>query len=141
MNEITKKYQKIFSRVFCLPSVEAWVSGESINPKQWTDLSQPYLPYIIAQRSDSTVHFYYDSRGVEWVQNLLVKIAQHDKKFLEKIEKMVLEKLKYLRPIYEQEKILKLPELKNFIKKLEDGYPWFEAMWWYCQMDVLDVKV
>lgn len=129
-------YEKLFSRDFCLPSVEAWVRGESTNPKGWTNLKQPYLPYIITERLDNTVRFNYDLQGVDWVCNLLSKLAHQDKRFLNKIETTVLEKLKYIRLIYEKEKAISLPELKRFLKELEEGYPWFEAMWWFFQMDM-----
>src|SRR3990167_8281941 len=130
-----RQYQKLFSRDFCLPSVEAWVRGESTNPKEWTEKKQPFLPYIITERSDDTVHFYYDGEGVTWVQNLLIKLAREDKNFISKIEKTVLEKLAYIKPVYEREQPVSLSELKRFLKELEDGYPWFEAMWWFFQMD------
>ena len=133
-------YEKLFARDFCLASVEAWVQGESTDPKGWTDLKQPFLPYIITERLDDTIRFNYDLRGVDWVCGLLAKLAHHDKSFLKKIEKTVLEKLKYIRPIYEQEKAISLPQLKRFLKKLEEGYPWFEAMWWFFQMDEDKVK-
>lgn len=132
---MAKVYEKLFSRDFSLPSVEAWVRGESTNSKGWTEEKQPFLPYIITQRLDDTVHFYYDLQGVEWVQALLVKLANEDNSFLEKIEKTVLEKLEFIRPIYEREKVLSLVVLKRFMCELENGYPWFEAMWWFCQMD------
>lgn len=128
-------YEKLFSRDFCLASIEAWVRGESTNPKGWTKLKQPFLPFIVTERSDDTVHFYYDLQGVEWVQDLLAKLAKENKGFLKKVETTVLKKLRYIRPIYEEEKTLKQSELKRFLKELEAGYPWFEAMWWYCQMD------
>ncbi|MCL5432771.1 MAG: PEP-utilizing enzyme [Patescibacteria group bacterium] len=128
-------YEKLFSRDFSLPSVEAWVRGESINPKGWTEQKQPFLPYIITERSDDTVHFYYDLKGVEWVQNLLVKLARKDNFFIKNIENMVIQKLTFIKPIYDKEKIINLSDLKRFLKELEDGYPWFEAMWWFCQMD------
>jgi phosphoenolpyruvate synthase/pyruvate phosphate dikinase len=133
-------YSKLFSRDFCLASVEAWVRGESTNPKGWTQFKQPFLPYIVTERSDDTVHFYYDMRGVAWIQDLLVHQAKEENNFLKKIEKTILEKLKYIRPIYETGRILKLPELKKFLRELEAGYPWFEAMWWYCQMDAEKIK-
>ena len=76
----------------------------------------------------------------DWVCNLLSKLAHQDKNFLKLIEKTVLKKLKYIRPIYEKEKIISLPELKIFLKELEEGYPWFEAMWWFFQMDEDKVK-
>lgn len=128
-------YEKLFSRDFCLPSIEAWVRGESTNPKGWTDKRQPFLPYIITERSDDTVHFYYDLQGVEWVQNLLVKLARQDKNFILKIEKTVLQKLSFIKPTYERESAIDLTSLKRFLKKLEEGYPWFEAMWWFFQME------
>src|SRR3989338_5566929 len=130
-----QKYEKLFSRDFSLPSVEAWVRGESINPKGWTKEKQPYLPYIITERSDDTVHFYYNLQGVDWVCDLLAKQAHGDEAFLGKIEKTVLEKLTFIKPIYDKEKAIGLSFLKRFIKELEEGYPWFEAMWWFCQMD------
>ncbi|MFA5770009.1 MAG: PEP-utilizing enzyme [Patescibacteria group bacterium] len=133
-------YEKLFARDFCLPSVEAWVRGESTNPKGWTKLKQPFLPYIITERFEDTIRFNYDLQGVDWVCNLLSKLAHQDKTFLKKIEITVLEKLKFIRPIYEKEKIISLPELKMFLKELEDGYPWFEAMWWFFQMDEDKVK-
>lgn len=128
-------YEKLFSRDFSLPSVEAWVRGESTNPKGWTKEKQPFIPYIITQRSDDTMHFYYDPEGVEWVQNLLAKLARKDKNFIRRIEKTLLEKLFFIRPIYEKEQAVNHSDLKRFLKELEDGYPWFEAMWWFFQMD------
>ena len=129
------QYQKLFSRDFSLPSVEAWVRGESTNPKEWTTETQPFLPYIITERADDTVHFYYDLEGVAWIQNLLSKRARADKGFIHLIEKTVLEKLQFIRPIYEKEEVVDLPTLAKFLKELEAGYPWFEAMWWFFQMD------
>src|SRR3989339_1384848 len=111
-------YEKLFARDFCLSSVEAWVRGESTNPKVWTELKQPFLPYIITERFDDTIRFNYDLQGVDWVCNLLSKLAHEDKSFLKKIEKTVLEKLKFIRPIYEQGRIITLPELKRFLKEL-----------------------
>lgn len=135
MKKNKKNYEKLFSRDFSLPSVEAWVRGESTNPKEWADEQQPQLPYIITERADDTVHFWYDLQGVEWITELLSKLAHEDAAFLKKIEEGVLEKLKFLRPVYEEEQILDISTLKKFLQELEAGYPWFEAMWWFCQMD------
>lgn len=129
------QYEKLFSRDFSLPSVEAWVRGESTNSKGWTHEKQPFPPYIVTERSDDTVHFYYDLEGVKWVQSLLVELARQDKSFIPKVEKTVLEKLAFIRPIYEKKQPIPLPQLKRFLKELEAGYPWFEAMWWFFQMD------
>lgn len=130
-----QKYEKLFSRDFSLPSVEAWVRGESTNPKGWTSEKQQFLPYIVTERSDDTIHFYYNLQGVNWVCNLLSKLAHKDKQFLKKIEKTVLEKLSCIRPVYEKENAINILSLKRFLRELEEGYPWFEAMWWFFQMD------
>ncbi|MFH1832826.1 MAG: PEP-utilizing enzyme [Candidatus Levyibacteriota bacterium] len=130
-----QNFEKLFSRDFSLPSVEVWVRGESTRSKGWTKEKQPFLPYIVTERSDDTVHFYYNLQGVEWVQDLLVKLAHEHSAFITTIEKTVLEKLTFIRPIYEKEKAIDLSSLKRFIKELEDGYSWFEAMWWFFQMD------
>lgn len=131
----SQQYVKLFSRDFTLPSVEAWVRGECTNPKRWTNQQQPFLPYIVTHRSDDTVHFYYNLQGVDWVCDLLAKLAHHDKKFLENINATVLKKLFFIRPIYEKEASISYPQLIRFLTDLEAGYPWFEAMWWFCQMD------
>jgi len=133
-------YEKLFARDFCLPSVEAWVRGESTNPKGWTSLKQPFLPYIITERFEDTIRFNYDLQGVDWVCNLLAKLASEDKSFLKKIEITVLKKLEYIKPIYEKENAISKSELIRFLKELEAGYPWFEAMWWFFQMDESKIK-
>jgi len=130
-----QKYQKLFSRDFSLPSVEAWVRGECTNPKGWTKEKQPFLPYIITERTDDTIHFYYNLQGVDWVCDLLTKLAREDEKFIQTIEKTVLEKLSYIKPIYEKEQAVDITSLKKFLQELEAGYSWFEAMWWFFQMD------
>ena len=71
---------------------------------------------------------------------MLSKLAHKNKSFLKIIEKTVIEKLKYIQPIYEKENAISLKKLIIFLKKLEDGYPWFEAMWWFFQMDEDKVK-
>lgn len=130
-----RRYQKLFSRDFSLPSVEAWVRGESTNHKEWTRKKQPFLPYIITDRSDDTVHFYYDPEGVAWVQELLVQLARERKDFIPTVADTVLKKLRFIQPIYEREETVDLPTLRRFLKELEAGYPWFESMWWFFQMD------
>lgn len=130
-----QKFEKLFSRDFSLPSIEAWVKGESTNPKGWTDKKQPFLPYIIVENADDTIHFFYNMQGVDWVCDLLIKLSKQDRKFIPKIEQGVLEKLRFIRPIYENGQAIPLPELRKFIKAYQYGFPWFEAMWLYFEMD------
>lgn len=131
-----QKYEKLFSRDFCLPSVEIWLRGECTNPKGWTDKKQPFLPYEIAERSDDTIHFYYNLQGVEWACDLLVKQAREDKNFIPKIEKTVLEKVSFIRPVYEKGEAIQLSKLKRFLSNYEEGFPWFEAMWLFMESEM-----
>jgi phosphohistidine swiveling domain-containing protein len=134
MERSIPSYEKVFSRDFSLATIEIWYRGESINPKQWTEEKQPVLPYMVFERSEGTVHCYYDKRGVRWVKDLLLTKARHDQMFLFNLEETVLKKLEYLRPIYEEERVLNTPELVKFLALFEEGYPWFEAMWWLCEL-------
>lgn len=131
-----QKYERLFSRDFCLPSVEIWLRGECTNPKGWTDKKQPFLPYEIAQRADDTIHFYYNLQGVNWACDLLVKLSRENTNFIPRIEKTVLEKLKYIRPIYEKEQLIALSALKRFLREYEEGFPWFEAMWLFTESEM-----
>lgn len=131
-----KIYEKLFSRDFCLPSVEIWLRGECTNPKGWTKQKQPFLPYQVAQRSDDTIHFFYNLQGVEWDCNLLVKLSKKNKNFIPKIEKTVLEKISFIRPIYEKEEAISYPKLKRFMREYEEGFPWFYAMWLFTESEM-----
>jgi hypothetical protein len=129
----SQKYEKLFSRDFSLPTVEIWIRGECINPKEWTDKKQPFLPYQVAERADGTIHFYYNLQGVDWACDILLKQAKKDKDFIPKIGKTVIEKLSFIRPIYEKQKAIPRPQLEKFLREFENGLPWFEAMWFFTE--------
>lgn len=127
-------YSKTFTRDFCLPALEAWYRGEALNDKEWTNEKQKCFPYIIFERIDGTVNCYYDLLGVAWMKNLLLDKASKDTTFIPTLVTTIPEKLKTLRPIYEQQRTLDRLELITFITELEEYYPWFEAMWWLMEM-------
>ena len=131
-----QKYEKLFSRDFCLPSVEIWIRGECTNPKGWTEKKQPFLPYEVAERADDTIHFYYNLQGVDWACDLLAKLSREDKNFIPKLEKTVVEKLSFIKPIYEKEEAISLSMLKRFFVEYEEGFPWFEAMWLFTESEM-----
>lgn len=110
--------------------------GECTNPKGWTDKKQPFLPYEVAQRSDDTIHFYYNLQGVDWACDLLAKLSREDGDFIPKIEKTVLEKISFIRPIYEEGEAVPLPKLKRFLREYEEGFPWLEAMWLFTESEM-----
>ena len=128
-----QKYERLFSRDFCLPSVEIWMRGECTNPKGWTNKKQPFLPYQVAERAGGTIHFYYNLQGVNWACELLLKLSKEDRNFIPKIEKTVVKKLSFIKPIYEEEKSISRPKLEKFLREFEDGLPWFEAMWFFTE--------
>ena len=134
-------YEKVFTRDFSLSMLEVWYKGEAYDPKPWSNKKQPYLPYIIFVREEGTVKSYYDSRGVEWIQNHIKKYAKKDKNFLSLLGKQVKEKLKSIQPIYDNEKTLSKKDLLKFIDDFETAYPWVEAMWWLCEMSEKDIGV
>jgi phosphoenolpyruvate synthase/pyruvate phosphate dikinase len=127
-------YKKVFTRDFSLPMLQVWYKGEAYNKKPWSNKQQEFLPYIVFVREDNTVKSYYDPRGVEWIKNHIKESIKLDKNFLKKLEKEVIEKLKPIQPIYENETPLSKKDLLKFIKNFEIAYPWVEAMWWLCEM-------
>ena len=129
-------YEKIFTRDFSLPMLQVWYKGEAYDKKPWSGQQQAFLPYIVFVREDDTVKSYYDPRGVEWIKNHIKESIGHDKNFLDKLEEQVNEKLKSIQPIYESETPLSKNELLKFIRNFEIAYPWVEAMWWLCEMNV-----
>lgn len=68
-------------------------------------------------------------KGVEWDCDLLLKMTREDENFLQNLEKTILEKLSFIRPIYEKGEAIPLAKLKRYFKEYEEGFPWFYAMW------------
>src|SRR5437868_3338208 len=101
-----QRYEKLFSRDFCLPTVEIWIRGECMNPKGWTGEKQPFMPYQVAERADGTIHFYYNMQGVMWGADILLQQAKADKNFILNIEKEIRENLSSIKPIYEKQKAI-----------------------------------
>ena len=127
-------YEKVFTRDFSLSMLEVWYKSEAYDLKPWNNQKQLYLPYIIFVREEGTVKSYYNSRGVNWIQNHIKEYAKKNKKFLPLLEKEIKEKLKPIQPVYDNEKALSKKDLLKFIENFEVAYPWVEAMWWLCEM-------
>jgi len=130
MNTESQIYEKTFSRDFTLAIIEIWYRGEATNPKQWTTEQQPFVPFIVFERSEGLVHGYYNPQGITWVKNLLLKKAREEKEFLIMMEKNIEKQMEYLQPIFDLKKALPQQELIKFLTKLELYWPWFEAAWW-----------
>lgn len=133
-------YEKLLSRDFSLPSVEAWVNGEVASAKKWMKNEQSLLPYIIAERSDNTVHFYYDLGGPISLPGYLIKRAREDKAFIPQIAKTVVSNIPFIRSVYEKEQAVDLDQLKRFMRQLKEAYFYCNAMWLFADMDEDKVK-
>ncbi len=133
-------YEKVFSRDYSLPMLQALYKGKACNKKPWSGKQQAFLPYIVFVREDDTVKNYYDSRGVEWIKNHIKKSIKLDKDFLNRLKNQINEKLKPIQSIYEAELPLSKGELLEFIKNFEIAYPWVEAIWWLCEMSDKEIE-
>lgn len=127
-------YKNIFTRHHPLALIEIWSQGESIDPKKWTTKKQPSKPYIIFENDGETVHCYMDPAGVRWMKDELFDAVQNDKKLVKKIVAEYLAGMKPLQPIWEQKRILSLPQLKEFLDTWRGVWPWFEALWWLVEL-------
>ncbi len=127
-------FKTFFSRDFCLLHVEIWYRAEAINKKPWLGKRQPSWPYLAFHRAEGTIRALYDTSGVQWIQDHLAEKVQDDPAFIPTLVERVREAIKPICSIYEREQALPLAELKQFLSRFEQGFPWFEAMWWLCQL-------
>ncbi|MFH0970733.1 MAG: PEP/pyruvate-binding domain-containing protein [Candidatus Diapherotrites archaeon] len=128
--EKVKPYERVFSRDFSLSTIQLALTCESSPNKPWYLDTSPHKPHMVAERIDGTVHVYFNPNALGWMNNQLIQRTKKDASFLTKVEKKVLEGISYIRPIYEEEQTLDLPELKKFIDSFISVYSWVEAMWW-----------
>jgi len=89
-----------------------------------------------------TVHqkIYFNIKGVEWIKKQLRSQVVKDKGFLQRVEKKVRKGIKYIRPIYEEKRVLGKKELVRFVDEFIRTYHWVEAMWWIKSMTEDDLK-
>lgn len=131
---MSKTFKTFFSRDFTFLHLEVWYRAEAINKKPWLRERQPFWPYLAFHRAENTVRAFYDVDGVRWIQDKLAAKVQNDPQFLFEVADHVRKTIQPIRLIYEREQALPLAELKQFLSTFEQGFPWFEAMWWLCEM-------
>ena len=131
-------YVKYTTRDFCLPLIEIWSRAETTDPRQWTKKKQPKLPYMIFVRENGFVFDNTDVAGIEWIKKEILKISKFDSNFTSKIVSEFYKRVKPIKNIWEEKKILNRHELVSFLAQLRDGWAWFEAVWWI--MDMADIK-
>lgn len=127
-------YEKIFSRDFCLPLVEAWCRAESTDPRIWTEKQQPKVPYIIFERKGDAVDCYMDNSGVDWIKQELAELVSRDPGYVQFAADRFVESTKLMVEIWKKEEISDLQELKAYLKNLRSAWVWFEAVWWLMEL-------
>lgn len=126
-------YKKILSRDFSLAALEIWYRGETSQAKHWTREMQPFLPYIVFERSEGTVHCYYDPRGIDWVTERLIPVAKSDPRFIKTFEELLVAELKAIVPLYRRKAPLARAKLLELLRRLESCCPLLEALWWFME--------
>ncbi len=122
-------FEKAFSRDFCLAAIELAANLEGWRDKPWYVELPTHSPHLVCERADGTVNWYYHPKAWNWMNRQLVLSVQKDPDFLKKVEQNVLDKISFIRPIFEAERELSLEKLKRFIREFWGAYPWVEAMW------------
>lgn len=125
-------YKKTFSRRAILAIIEMWYKAETINEKKWTKGKQPFLPYIIFEKKGAMVDVYYDKRGLNWTEKLIVQQAKNDPDFIKTIAANYREKVALVSKYHD--KVLTQQELAGFFKEFEEAWLWFDAAWWFWEM-------
>lgn len=127
-------YTKKFTRDYSLVIIETWGKGESISPRQWTKNAQPYLPYLIFEKTPETVICYMDERGIEWIKKEIFRLYKSNPKFIGWVLDNFLSRVNKAKHIWEKGQALNYQKLTNFIDALHDVWPWFEGVWWAIDM-------
>gem|GEM_PF-1240623 len=127
-------YVKWTSRDFCLPMIEIWIRSETTDPRQWTENANPKLPYMIMIRQETIVNDFSDETGVEWLKEEIRRMMERDPQFTAHVVEEFFKRLHPVKDIWEEQRMLNREELVDFIRRLRDGWAWFEAVWWIMDM-------
>lgn len=129
-----QKLEKVFSRDFSLIALQMDYLPESSLTRPWAEEGNPFSPYLIFWRNDGTSKIYFNGKGVDWIKSRLKKQVEKNQEFLRKVENEVRKGIAYIRPIYEEKRILNKDELIRFVDEFIGAYHWIEAMWWIKSM-------
>jgi phosphohistidine swiveling domain-containing protein len=123
-------YKKTFTRDFTLAIVEIWCRSESSSEKGWTEMKQPYQPFLIFEKTKRGVSCYIDERGIKWMKHELVQTAKRDLGFMSQLEESFGNAYRKIESDYFGKETLTLEELRQLLADLESFWTWFEAGWW-----------
>lgn len=131
---IKPTYNRNYARDFCLPLIECWINGETVDPRQWTNKVNPELPYQVFIRENGLVTIYLNQKGLDWVNAELKQLMEKDPNFASYATSEFNKRASKVKPIWENRKILNREELVEYLKDLRDIWAWFEAIWWIMEM-------
>jgi len=95
---------------------------------------------LIFLRNDGTSKIYFNVKGVDWIKIQLKRRVEENRSFLKEVEDNVRQGIAYIRPIYEEKRILNKTELIRFVNEFIGAYHWIEAMWWIKSMAEDELK-
>lgn len=84
-NRNKKLYIKEFARDFSLPLIQLWTRGESTDARQWTEETQPFIPYIVFERTHKTINCYMDSEGIMRIKSKLSDYIEEDDQYIKSL--------------------------------------------------------
>ena len=137
---LRQKVEKVFSRDFSLIALQMDYAPESSLTRPWAEGENPFRPYLIFWRNDGTSKIYFNVKGVDWIKAQLKKQVEKDPLFLKEVENKVREGISFIRPIYEEKRILNKTESIRFVNEFIGAYHWIEAMWWIKSMAEDELK-
>ncbi len=127
-------YEKLFTRDMCLGTMQTWCRAESTDPRQWTDKTQPFLPYCVFEGKNGLVDVYYDARGIDWIKDEMGRLLRENAGFVQFVGETFSKKVDALEPYLSQSDGLEPTAFSDFSVKIRDAWAWFEGIWWLIEL-------
>lgn len=119
-------FREILHLSIPLAFVEFSYQQETRKQLPWSKENFDIYPYLIYERKEGQVYAYMDDLGIQWQEEHAGTFAKGDSFVSSKIR----EYYNPIRDVIEEERILSLQELRDFLSAVEDVYPWLNYLWW-----------
>ena len=119
-----KIYKKLLSIDMPLVVAELTNYGENLKEIPWSGKHFEFDPYCVFALENDLLTYYYDQEGIDWKINEAGKV--HRNEVIEKSLKMY----DSVKLELEKGEGLEFDDFKKFIKKLKEGWTWWDLMWW-----------
>ena len=127
-------YKKLFARELTLLLSQIWYRGEVIDHQGWTEQKKPGYPYLVFEKTSEVTNVYINEEGMEDVGKELRAKVMNDPGFVQYVIDTYYDSIKDIRGIWEEEQTLSQEDLLVFIKKFQKSWPWFDAIYWLCEI-------